>query len=214
MSTFGLLCKTIILIEFPFRFEVSLKRSILFYKKLEELPWVKHEYAPFVWGRDRRRGSRFNREGGLSLKYNSHCDPYILSRILHNVNVRLMEIDDELNIMRVPPECFLLVIHGECPSTSSAPTITTKLKNQNVDRHKTNAEGKQINDHFLNRNQNGKYTTKMNNMSNDKQDNFKRQEKLRQKKYRELKKTKNMIDNLTHKNELLLKNTSSTSAVE
>ena len=55
VSTFGLLRKRVILMELPSRFEVSLKRSELFYKKLEELPWVKHEYDPFVWGTGRRR---------------------------------------------------------------------------------------------------------------------------------------------------------------
>ena len=55
VSTFGLLRKTVLLINLPFRFEVSLKRSELFYKKLEEVPWVKHEYDPFVWGTGRRR---------------------------------------------------------------------------------------------------------------------------------------------------------------
>ena len=55
VSTFGLLRKTVLLINLPFRFEVSLKRSELFYKKLEEVPSVKHEYDPFVWGTGRRR---------------------------------------------------------------------------------------------------------------------------------------------------------------
>ena len=80
MNTFGLLRKTNVFIKLPIHFEVSLKRSELFFKKLEEVPWIKREYDPFVFGKGRRRGARFNREGGWqrspSLKYNNSCDPY------------------------------------------------------------------------------------------------------------------------------------------
>ena len=109
---------------------------------------------------------------------------------MHNVTVCLMETDVALNLMPVPPEYFLLVIHGEFPSASSTETTTTTLKNRNVDRHKNktdrhknkgnrhkrNAEGKQMNEHYVNRKQNGQYTTKMNDMSNEEKFLFKNKE--------------------------------------
>ena len=59
VKIFGVSPKPLVLINLSCHFKVGLLKSELLYKKLEEVPWVKREYDPFVWGRGKRRGSRF-----------------------------------------------------------------------------------------------------------------------------------------------------------
>ena len=91
VSTFGLFRKIPVLVNVTSRYDHKFKKSELLYKKLELIPWIQRKYDQFVRGKGRRRGARFNRRGGmqrgLSLRYNSPCDPYFLLKILYNVRV-------------------------------------------------------------------------------------------------------------------------------
>ena len=84
-----------------------------------------------------------------------------------------------------PMECFQCSIIGG---------------SKNVDRHKNKADRHKK---TRIRNQSGRYAKRLNNMTNESTEILKEQEKLRQRKYRELQKTKNTIDQLTQENELL-----------
>ena len=126
---------------------------------------------------------------------------------------RVIELFDQtLTVPNIPSEAVGVVAQfyaqmGNLPKLEGAlEKLTTIIPNQpehivnehikQADRHKRNSNGKQINDYYLNRKQEGSYSKKMNNMTSEEKEKNKKIDKLRKQKSRELEKARNTIDKL------------------